>query len=176
MLEALINTYLRLDPDNFERLKELSGKIIAIESQGHTIYFAPGAEGIKILSAIGTVPDTTIRGTLIALLKQENLSIEGDTEIAQRLRDILNTMDIDWEEQLSHIIGDIPAHQVGNFARQGNKALKSLRQTSTEYLQEEARCVPPPEEVQDFMQDVDDIRDAVERLEARINVLAGENK
>jgi ubiquinone biosynthesis accessory factor UbiJ len=171
MLETLLNSYLRLDPDNFARLKELSGKVIAIESHNQIIYMMPDVNGIKLSFLADVKPDTTISGSLLALLKQEKLSISGDTEVAQLLRDILNSMDIDWEEHLSHWIGDIAAHQVGNAARQGKRALQGLEQTGTEYIQEELRYLPPSEEVQDFMRDVDNTRDAVERLEARIQHL-----
>ncbi|WP_160173730.1 hypothetical protein [Nitrincola sp. A-D6] len=40
-----------------------------------------------------------------------------------------------------------------------------------EYLQEELRILPPRAEIDGFLEAVDQLRDATERLEARINTL-----
>jgi ubiquinone biosynthesis protein UbiJ len=190
-IEALINSYLRLDPESIARLSQLSGKTIALELRGFTqmIYMSPDAQGIHLKSVLDTVPDTTISGTPLALLQlvksgshhltrlSDDISVSGDLELAQEIQDIFQTIDIDWEEHLSRLIGDVAAHQMGNMARStldyGRQLLRNFHQTGTEYIQEEIRYLPPGEEVQDFVKSIDQTRDAVERLEARIQHLEG---
>jgi ubiquinone biosynthesis protein UbiJ len=80
-----------------------------------------------------------------------------------------------WEEQLSHITGDIIARQIGNVARLSGKFISdsrnTLEQDVSEYLQEEARLLPTHTEVNDFLEDVDQLRSDVDRLNARIERL-----
>ena len=46
-----------------------------------------------------------------------NVRIDGDTSIAHRFSDALGGLDIDWEEQLSQLTGDIAAHEIGRGVR-----------------------------------------------------------
>jgi ubiquinone biosynthesis protein UbiJ len=50
---------------------------------------------------------------------------------------------------------------------------RSLAGNVSEYLQEEGRDLPTPTEVDEFLAGVDQLRDDVERLEARLARLAG---
>ena len=74
------------------------------------------------------------------------MEISGDTELAHQLSKILGTMDIDWEEQLSHFTGDLIAHRVGNLFRTardwGANSSATLGLDIQEYLQEELRLLP----------------------------------
>ena len=104
------------------------------------------------------------------------MRIEGDAEIAQAFRDLLEQTRPDLEEELSQIVGDVAARRVANLAREvlafGRRATDSLATSAAEYLQEEGRDVPARIEVEEFLRDVDQLRDDVERLEARITRLA----
>ena len=81
----------------------------------------------------------------------------------------------DWEEQLSHLVGDAAAHQVGNLVRDtlqwGAKSVDTLGRDLTEYLQEESRQLPQRDEVNKFLAAVDVLRNDVERLDARVKRL-----
>jgi ubiquinone biosynthesis protein UbiJ len=188
-IEKLINTYLHLDAEIFARLGQLSGKTMGLELRGwnQTVYIIPDANGLHLKTDLEMAPDVFISSTPFALLKlvksgshhitrlSDEISVQGDLEIAQNLQDIFQAVDIDWEEHLSHLIGDVAAHQIGNVTRStldyGRRVVSNIRQTSTEYMQEELRHLPPSEEIQDFMYGVDETRNAVERLEARISQL-----
>ena len=78
----------------------------------------------------------------------------------------------DLEEELSRVIGDVAAHQVGTAARSmlgfAQRAASTFAQNVSEFLQEEGRDVPSRTEADEFIADVDKLRDDVERLEARI--------
>lgn len=189
-LEAFINGWLRMDPDALERLASLHGRVIAVELHGLNLrlYLRPGAQGLQILDACADAPDTVLSGTPLSLLrlaadraKRETLfsgdvEIRGDVELGRRFKEILDSIEIDWEEPLSRVVGDVVAHQAGNLARGaaawGRRALDSLSRDMVEYLQEERRQVPPAAEVDIFLNDVDQLRIDTDRLEARVKRLA----
>lgn len=188
ILEASINSYLALDEDIAPALGRLHGKVIAIEITGFAlcIYFIPTPSRLQLLSRIEGDPDCTIKGTLGALVKLSgpeknhqlfggDVKISGDTALAHRFGQIMASIDIDWEEHLSRLVGDIPAHQAGRLIKNIRASIKSsaqtLEQDSGEYLQEEIGFVPRPVEIQEFCDDIDLLRDAVDRIEARITRL-----
>ena len=84
-------------------------------------------------------------------------------------------MDIDWEEQLSKLTGDVIAHQLGNGARRIGTLLKhgrrTLQQDIGEYLQEELRVLPSRIETENFSSDVTRLSIDADRLAARIRRL-----
>jgi ubiquinone biosynthesis accessory factor UbiJ len=189
-LEGALNRYLNLDPDTPSRFATLSGKIIAVELEGlgRVIYFAPEPDGVRILADYAGVPDATLRGTPWALLLMGSLQsdnraaraalasgtvrISGDVELGQRFKQILDAVEIDWEEHLAGFVGDLLAHKLGNATRAvqgwGRQAAATLGQDFVEYQQEEAHNLPRPVDVQNFIGTVDTLRDDVERLEQRV--------
>jgi ubiquinone biosynthesis protein UbiJ len=185
-LETAINGYLKLDPTALGRMAALAGKAIAIELRGLNIvfYLLPGKAGVAVRGTVGTSPDTTLRGTPLSLMRlglaknQQNLlfagdvEIFGDTETGQRFKEILDTMDIDWEEQLSKFVSDAVAHKVGNVVRGiqdwSTQTVDSLNADITEYMQEESRILPRREEVDEFLIEVDTLRGDVDRMEKRV--------
>ncbi len=188
-LEAAINRYLALDPDTLIRLRELQGRVIAVQWRNtqQTLYFLPHDRGLQLLAHFEGVPDTLLTGNPLALaelglgqdksrtLFSGEVTIQGDTETGQRFQAILEAMDIDWEEHLSHILGDVAAHQLGRLSRRG---LAQARQTGhtlqlnlSEYLQEEARLLPTRIEAENFSADMDRLRMDADRLTARVTRL-----
>ena len=104
-----------------------------------------------------------------------DVTITGDVETGQAFKAILDDMDIDWEEQLARLTGDVIAHQAGNMARRTRRVLRhgkaALEQDLGEYLREELRVLPARIEVENFSADVDRIRADTDRLAARIRRL-----
>ncbi|HIE39865.1 MAG TPA: hypothetical protein EYP76_00340 [Thiomicrorhabdus sp.] len=104
-----------------------------------------------------------------------NAKLSGDSQLAQHFIDALSTLEIDWEEQLSHYTGDLIAFKVGHGIRsllntqQGAK--ETVSQTLKEFLQFEIEAVPTQSQVKRFCQEVDDITTQTHALEARINAL-----
>ena len=188
-LEAGFNAWLKLDGEIFSSLASLEGRVIAIHITGinETLYLFPGHDGIMILSDFDGEADTTLHGTPVALAKlglsrdprdilfSGEVTITGDTRLGQKFRKILSQVDIDWEEILSHYTGDMIAHRLGNRVRElsswWRRSVSSVQQNSGEYLQEETRVVAANAEVEEFLAQVDKLRDDVARLEARIKRL-----
>ncbi len=189
-LEQVINRLLDLDPFARQRLARHHGRTIGIHLRGPEInlYFTPDQNGHLLLqSRIEGLPDAVLSGSPLDLLRSSdrqqgarqlfngNVNISGDSALAHDFGSTLADLDIDWEEQLSRFTGDIIAHQIGNsirsLAHYGEDSLNRLEQDLGEYLTEESKLLPHPFEVEEFIQEVDLIRDDTERLEARIKHL-----
>ncbi len=71
---------------------------------------------------------------LTELLRQDKIIIHGDVKTAQLLVDLLQQIDIDFEEVLSKYTGDIIAHQVGKLAKNlkaSNNPLEAIKNELT---------------------------------------------
>lgn len=192
LLERSVNTYLRLDPETLSRIADLQGRVLKIEIHDWNppnicFYIRPEANGVKIFRHYHEKPDAIIKSPLTHLIRTglksktnpaklaQELEIEGDIEFAQTISHILQNIEIDWEEYLSHYIGDVSSHQIGRFVRGFYQftceAFQQLQRNVSEYLQEESGLLPPREEIEDFFADVRILCDDVDRLEARIKLL-----
>lgn len=188
-LEQALNQYLNLDPAASAKMARLHSKVIAFElaGLGQTLYLIPGPSGVQIFSRCEDEPDCTLRGTPLALARMGNqkassdqlfsgaVKISGDTELAHQFGKILSGMSIDWEAQLAHYTGSLVAGDVAgvlrNMSDRGRRALDSLELDLQELLQKELKILPERSEVEQFLADVDELRDGIERLEARLALL-----
>ncbi|MDH5445087.1 MAG: SCP2 sterol-binding domain-containing protein [Gammaproteobacteria bacterium] len=186
VLETAANQYLKLSPDSLAKLAKLQGKVIAVELHGlnQTLYLLPDHRGLMIQSHFEGEPDATLAGTPISFAKlslshnpnrvlfRGDVTISGDIKLGQDFKRILDELDVDWEEVLSTYTGDVIAHKLGelvrNFNQWGQNTLQTLGQNGAEYLQQESFDVPFKEEVDSFITEVNDVRNYVERLAARL--------
>lgn len=186
-VEGGFNTLIEMDPDARRRLAALQGRLIAVRLKGIdlSLYLMPTDRGIQVHPHYSAEPDTEILGTPMGLLSlglgnndvmfAGEVEIRGDIELGQDFRRMLDKLEIDWEEQLSRVTGDALAHHIGRVVRGGlgwgSRALETLAQDVAEYLQEESRDLPTQAEVSPLLNGIDEFRDDVARLEARINRL-----
>jgi len=184
--ERALNHLLRFDPGTAARLQDLSGSLIAIELIGPdiTVYFQCDADHLYMMNASEREPQVILRGTplaLAAVLRQgeeyrlaaaTGVEIRGELALAQQLQSIFAELDVDWEEMLSQVTGDVLAHQAGNLARDFSSWLAQSRRTLemdlAEYFKYEKQIVPRSLEIERFNDEVVQLRDQVERLEQRI--------
>lgn len=197
-LQKILNHYLALDPESENRLAALQDKIVTIEFLSVNCIFQLVFNDSEIIlkTTDFATPNTIIKGTPLSLLHMtltpddrkrffaDDVTIEGDLELGQKVIDLFDSIEIDWEEYLSHWIGDVPAHQIGRFANHFKNFSQNLRSTLLqnikEYVHEEIDVFPPTEALQDFYHDVDNLRMDTDRLEARIvrltNLMNAEDK
>jgi ubiquinone biosynthesis protein UbiJ len=166
--------------------RQLDGRTVSLVVEGTPLEFYFKADGgrIALTASHGGAADATLSGTPISLLalagpraegslRGGNVRIEGDAEVAEKFRDLLAESQPDFEEELSRVIGDVAARNIANLARGfldfGRKAGRSLAGNVSEYLQEEGRDLPTRTEMEEFLADVDRLRDDTERLEARVS-------
>ncbi|HET7126218.1 MAG TPA: SCP2 domain-containing protein, partial [Lysobacter sp.] len=128
--------------------------------------------------------DLGVRGTLAGLLGQlpmfrrddappvGKLRIEGDAELARRLQQLARNFDPDWQKPFADVFGDVIGVQVANALATAMKQARDFAtdgaQAAAEYVTEESRDVVPKAELEAFHDDVDGLRDDVERLTARV--------
>jgi ubiquinone biosynthesis protein UbiJ len=188
-LEIALNRYLDLDPAVRGRLADLDGRLIALQLRGLDlrILLRTGRNGITVLTDSGQDADTVLHGSPLGMARlglggntagtlfSGAVEISGDVETGQAFKAILDEMEIDWEEQLSRLSGDVVAHQLGKVARKTGSLLAhgrtTLMQDLTEYLQEELRVLPARIEVENFIEDVSRLGMAMDRLQARLDRL-----
>jgi ubiquinone biosynthesis protein UbiJ len=187
-LEEALDLYLEQDPQALRQCGALNGKIIALEISGLgiSLYFFPGSNGIQVMSRFEGEADTVLTASPLGLAKlalgsredalfQGAVEIRGDTETGRQFQDLLANTDWDWEERVSHVTGDVIARQLGNLFRLSGKFIgesgRTLAQDITEYLQEEARWLPTRTEVNYFLNDIDELRSDVDRVDARVQRL-----
>ena len=188
-LEVAINHYIHLDVDAKSKLAPLNGKLVVVELQGTglelTLYF--GDDRVFVLPECEREPDCRMVGAPVAMARlgigrkttgalfASGVEIEGDMDVGRAVQRLLDSLEIDWEEQLSKYVGDVVAHQVGNVVRDvlnwGKQTAETVAQNSVEYIQEESRDLPHPIEVETFVSGVDQLRSDVDRLTARVNRL-----
>ena len=110
-----------------------------------------------------------------ALIREGDVRMTGDTDVANQFRDLLHMARPDLEEELSKLVGDPVAHQLGNLARGfadwGARTAESLSRSIGEYLTEERRTLPTRTEAEEFFAGVDRVANDVERAEARLTRL-----
>lgn len=194
-LELAINQALALalnqyqDEAGQQQLQVLDGKVIAIDLQGldSCFYLLFNGDSIQVQSHCQGEADACIAGTPLSLLRMRlashqqqllfggDVSISGDVEVGRQVSTLLDHLNIDWEEHLSHLLGDVLAHGLGSRVRElsgwARQTLATLSQDSAEYLHEEARILAPADELELFLTAVDKIRDDVARLEKRLERL-----
>jgi ubiquinone biosynthesis accessory factor UbiJ len=185
-LAALLNRGIRASTDATRRCRALEGKSFRIELDGLGLGLTLVSRGDAV--ALSDIPDADARlsgtpGALArlaatgdeALLRSRAVRIGGDPLVARDFRDLISIAAPDFEEELSQLVGDVAARQVGNFVRGvtgwGRDAADRLSRTVAEYLQEESRDLPARSEVEAFLDVVDDTAGAVARLEARLRRL-----
>jgi len=183
-LEGLVNQALRFDPATRLRLQALSGKCIYVETLTPRLSFGIqiSKSRIRLLPEMNQHPHATIEASSFELIKQSlkrdpdligsAIKINGNTALVQELHAIVRQLDVDWEEPLARLFGDVAASQVGRQVRGllgfAQKAAKTFFLNTSEYLQEEKQILPVRWEMEEFLSEGQDLRADSERLEARL--------
>jgi ubiquinone biosynthesis protein UbiJ len=187
MLESAINRLLDLDEDTPARLERLEGRMLQldIEGVGITLFFAFNGRQVEVGTSSAYAPDTVISGSPVALFAmavpdeignwgtaESRVSITGDANLARDLERLFSRLDPNWEGRLSRIFGDVWGHQVAAGLRAGAEQAKDnadiAREMISEYVAQNQGPVIRREEIEEFSAAVEDTRESVERLEARI--------
>lgn len=101
-----------------------------------------------------------------------HIKVEGDAHLATELGKVLQYMRWDIEEDLSKVVGDIPAHQLSHFGKQSvgtvKKQAANLAAMLVEYWQEEMPLLAKKWQVEQFNADVDYLRSDFARLDKKL--------
>ena len=188
--EKMLNTALRYDPATRIGLARLEGKILALQitAPAINVFVMPMDDELRLMGNWDGDVDTRISGSLLALaqlsqteihnLKDSGVTVMGDLSLLADFQRLVKNLDIDWEEMLSQFTGDIIGHQTAQMIRAkfgwAKDRAKSAQRLTSEFLTEELKTVPGKPELEDFYQQVDDLRLAVDRAAARVEKLIKE--
>ena len=187
LLETGINRALALDPQSETRLQRLADRMLQldIEGVGITLYIAFTTRRVEVGTRSGHEPDTVISGSPFALFSMaapegasnwagsdSRVTITGDANLARDLERLFSQLDPDWEGSLSRLLGDVWGYQVAAGLRTGaNQARRSASEAGEmvrEFVTREGGPVVREEELARFAADIDDLHNALARLERRL--------
>ena len=178
-----INHVLRSAPLAMERLAKHAGRTAAFHVGPVTLAFTVQTTGEVAAAVPGAARDLDVRISPFLLPRLaageeaafHEIDMQGDAELAQEVSFLARNLTWDVEEDLSRVVGDIAAHRLVAGARGmrewSRDAALRLAQGAAEYWTEEAPLVASRVKVESFARDVAELRDAVERLEKRIEKL-----
>lgn len=187
-VETALNNLISNDPDSQRRLARLKGKVIRVRlneiSKQLVFVFS---QQVDVLADFDGEPDCHLSVNLVSLpklkekanitrlIKDDQLILEGDIELAQQFSNLLSGLNIDIAEKLSRYTGDVIAHTLVSHTQSTLSAIKSIAERKQKYagelLIEEWRVAPGSLEIAHFADQVDDVRSQAARVESRINNL-----
>jgi len=180
---AALNHLLRQNPWAAERLRPFAGKTIRLQ--------VPPLQTTLTLDGAGecmaATPDTPIDAEILVpasaalrLLADPSsamtlATLQGDMELATTFGKVLQQIRWDIEEDLSRVVGDIPAHQLTQTGARVRQELSrqalSLAGMFAEYWLEEEPLIAKRVHLERFSSAIDALRDDAERLEKRLEKL-----
>jgi ubiquinone biosynthesis accessory factor UbiJ len=192
-VESLLNRSIGASIKASAAAGRLNRTSLRIDVEGvSSIRAAVAADRLALASCDGTNADAVISGSPISLLKllaggaaaagaqpgaapdaeRAPVQIAGDAEIAARYRELFALARPDWEEELSRLVGDLPARRLSLLASAALSFAARVRRTAgenlAEYLTEESRDLVSKPELEEFLLGVDQLRETADRVDARL--------
>lgn len=185
-LELALERIVALDPATGDSLVALEGRELAL-----AVRAPPLAMRVRVTDGKLRVgpdrdareADLSVQTTLGAIFGQllpgrdgalpvGQVRISGDAELARRLQQIVQRYQPDIEDALAKVFGDVIGVQLARGLKRAldwsRDSAKTLLRDTAEYLGEESRDVVPKAELSRLLDDIDELRDAVERLERKV--------
>lgn len=191
-LEAALNRALALDPDTRDALGRLDGRRITLTVTSPPLALSLQVSGDRLVvgpADAGAEPDLAVSTTLAGMLGQlpflrrddvapvGRVRVSGDAELARQLQRLAERFDPDWQQPFVSVFGEVAGVQLANaFAGalgQARTLGRNLAQSAAEYVTEESRDVVARAELDAFLDDVDVLREDVDRIAARVARLGG---
>lgn len=189
LLESALNRALALDVATRERMAALEGQRIGIQLRGLNLGLAvcvrdgrlcvgphwDAPSDLNLRAAPGSLLAMVLRRGEDAALPAGKVEISGDAELARRMEKLLRDFRPDIEEAFAQTFGDVLGVPLAQALQQaftwGRDSAQALAQDTAEYLREESRDLIAPAEMEQFLDDVDRLRERSDRLAARIQLL-----
>jgi ubiquinone biosynthesis protein UbiJ len=152
---------------------------VSVLSQRFTVL----ENGQLVASGETAEPDATVKlmpTTLLRLLAKDEaaksqITITGDSALASTVAKMFANMRWDATDDLSKVIGDVPAEEISRFSKAAASSAvetsKNAASMVSEYLQEETMVIVKPRHIETFNDSVDTLRGDTARLEKRIEKL-----
>jgi ubiquinone biosynthesis accessory factor UbiJ len=175
-----VNHVLRGESWALRRLQPFAGRTAAFEVLPFCFSLTVRDNGEVASAAPGAVPDAQFRLSPAAALRifagderaYQEVHVSGDSEFAQTIEFVVRNARWDIEEDLSRVLGDTAAHRLVSAGRGimllQARAAASFARNVSDYWLEERPLIARRTDVEKFVQEVDTLRDDVERLSQRI--------
>lgn len=138
----------------------------ALELQSPTLILEISAKALSDLAG----SSTNLREQAFKAVK-----ITGDADLAQLLGRLAGQVRWEYEEDLSRLLGDAPAHfavrQGKKFITASKSAASDLLSNVVEYVSEEKKVLLNKRDFMIHKTQLNELRDAVDRMEKRIQLL-----
>lgn len=186
-LEVAVNKTLEYDPGSRNKLQALAGKTLLIRcSQPRfELYVCLEDESVAFKSHTEETVTSQIHGSavsLIALAKAGTSSLAGSgvevlgsTSLLSDLLAIAKQLDVDWEEPLSQLAGDVVGPKLAGILRSGHQWFEQRRHTAeslfSQYITEETHASPSAPEQQQYFDKIEQLRNDVDRVAAKFERL-----
>jgi ubiquinone biosynthesis accessory factor UbiJ len=188
-VEALLNRGIEGSTRATALARRLDGTALRVDVEGFAAVRASTAGGrLALIAADRSAEphsaepnDAIVAGSPFALFQLARsgahrtafaAQVRGDAETADLYRQLFALARPDPEEEMSRIIGDLPARRLSQLAKHTFGWLRKVRRTAgeniAEYLQEESRDLVNKPELDEFLQGVDALRETADRVEARL--------
>ena len=144
---------------------------LQVTDDGAFVVADEGEPAVTIGVALSSLPLAMLDPQ--AALKDVQLS--GDAEFAQALAFVLQNLRPEPEEELSRFIGDAAAQRLVGFMRasasQWKQIAENMLDNTAHYVVTENPMVVGRDDLENYSRDVNHLRDAVARIEKRIDLL-----
>ena len=185
-LEVIINRALKADPAATAKIATIKNQVLEIhcEDWEMNFYIVVDSQGLQFHQKYSSASNTVIRGTLNNFLHvfikggdtkavfNYPIDIIGNTHNIEVLRDAFKNIDIDFEEKLSHYLGDTLSHKLFFRLKEAKNVLKKSAENFTnqtkEFIHCETKSLVSQKQAEQFYADVAKLRDDVDRMEARV--------
>jgi ubiquinone biosynthesis protein UbiJ len=184
-LQALVDRNVAGSPRARALLEELEGRSLRVVARytPWQLTLSAAAGRLLLSRAAEREVDATLSGTPFALLsmtredpqeviRRGDVQIEGDGQVAGIFQELALLLRPDLEAELAQVIGEVPAFGVGSLLRRaldyGRGAARTGAQNVGEYLAHERRELVPRAEARHFLEEVDALRESVDRVAARV--------
>lgn len=134
-LVLLLNHVLMQEPQAQERLVRHKGRCVRMQWRDFTLPFIATPAGLLEIAPDALQPDlllTVTQDSPLALVQsvlageRPTVRVEGDVQLAADVNWLVDHLRWDIEEDVSRVIGDAPAHALGQAAREGARALRQF--------------------------------------------------
>lgn len=130
-----LNHVLQQEPEAQQRILRQQGRVVLFQWRFVTMALVATPAGLLDLAPEGAVPELTLSitetspfGLIGATLRGDKpaVRIEGDVQLAAEVNWLVDHVRWDVEDDLARVIGDVPAHTLGNGVRRVVAALRQF--------------------------------------------------
>ncbi|MGI4778887.1 MAG: hypothetical protein ACRYGA_12330 [Janthinobacterium lividum] len=130
-----LNHVLQQEPEAQQRLARQKGRVVRFEWRFVTLQLVATPAGLLDIASAGAVPELTLIVTESSPFGLARATLRGDKPAVRIVGDVQLAAEVNWlvdhvrwdvKDDLARLIGDVPAHTVGNVARRAAAAIRKF--------------------------------------------------